>query len=236
MKEIIEIWQKTTGVVLISLCAALYAAVLIPFKPIVIIPGFTELRPAIVLPIIYSFMFGPVAPWAAAFGNLIGDFFGTLGLGSFFGFFGNFLYGLAPYRVWQAFGEEELIPFTVKRFMILTLGILLASASCALLIGWGVDMLGLVPFPALAITIFVNNTLLSTLLSPFLLHLLYRRMKGLGILYIAKKKGRRYKFLIIFLLFFTLSGLILGSILSLKREEITGLVLPFCLSCLLLLI
>ncbi len=42
MKEIFFMWKDTRMVVLTALSAAIYAAVLIPFKPIPIIPGFTE--------------------------------------------------------------------------------------------------------------------------------------------------------------------------------------------------
>ncbi len=76
MKEIFTMWKNTRMVVLVSVSAAVYAAVLIPFKVATIIPGFTEIRPAMVLPIIFSFLFGPAGAWGAAFGNLIGDFFG----------------------------------------------------------------------------------------------------------------------------------------------------------------
>ena len=47
MREIVSMWANTRMVVLAALTAALYAALLIPFKPIPIIPGFTELRPAV---------------------------------------------------------------------------------------------------------------------------------------------------------------------------------------------
>ena len=43
----------------------------------------------------------------AAFGNLIGDFFGTLTLGCLFGFIGNFLYAYVPYRAW---GVHRMAP------------------------------------------------------------------------------------------------------------------------------
>ncbi|MEK6619131.1 MAG: QueT transporter family protein, partial [Nitrospirota bacterium] len=85
--------------------AAVYAAILIPFKiGIPLIPGFVELRPANALPIVASLLFGPVAAWGAGIGNLIGDCFGTLGPGSLFGFLGNFCYGYVPYLLWGRLG------------------------------------------------------------------------------------------------------------------------------------
>jgi ABC-type dipeptide/oligopeptide/nickel transport system ATPase component len=48
------------------------------FKGIPLIPGHTELRPANVIPVVSALLFGPAEAWGGAFGNLIGDFFGTL--------------------------------------------------------------------------------------------------------------------------------------------------------------
>ncbi|MBC7289406.1 MAG: QueT transporter family protein, partial [Armatimonadetes bacterium] len=88
MGDAIAVWRHTKMIVLVALTAALYAALLIPFKSIPILPGFSEIRPANVVPIVASLLFGPAAAWGSAIGNLIGDFVGTLGPGSFFGFVG----------------------------------------------------------------------------------------------------------------------------------------------------
>ena len=74
-------WDNTRLVVFAAICASLYAAILIPFKVLPLIPGVTELRPANAVPVICSFLFGPAAGWGAAIGNVIGDFFGGLGPG-----------------------------------------------------------------------------------------------------------------------------------------------------------
>jgi energy-coupling factor transport system substrate-specific component len=104
MRELLEVWRNTRLIVQVAVTAALYAALLIPFKAVaVIIPGVTEIRPANAIPIVCALLFGPAAAWGSAFGNLIGDFFGTLGPGSIFGFIGNFLYAYVPYRVWGVY-------------------------------------------------------------------------------------------------------------------------------------
>lgn len=109
MREIFAVWRDTRMVVMIAVTAALYAAILIPMKIIMpLVPGFTEVRPANVLPILFSFLFGPVAAWGAAFGNVVADCFGTFGPGSIFGFFGNFLYGLLPYKLWRFWSGRVL--------------------------------------------------------------------------------------------------------------------------------
>lgn len=67
MREVLEVWRDTRAIVLVAVTAALYAAILIPMKVLMpLIPGFTEVRPGNVLPILFSFLFGPVAAWGAA--------------------------------------------------------------------------------------------------------------------------------------------------------------------------
>lgn len=238
MKELISMWKNTRMIVLTALTAAVYAAILIPFKvAIPLVPGFTEIRPANVIPVIFSLMFGPAAAWGCAFGNLIGDAFGTFGPGSIFGFVGNFLMGFIPYKMWQAFGKGELIAesrrstarsaiialiaaavialivglaaryteltskpktyvpvislvamiciFLVLRFLSVRYFILAftASAACGVFIGWGVHILGLVPFPALGNIIVLNNVIASVVLGPILLPVLYPVVKRMGLLY-----------------------------------------------------
>jgi energy-coupling factor transport system substrate-specific component len=187
MREVLTMWRHTKMVVLVALTAGVYAAILIPLKGIPLIPGFTEIRPANVVPVVFSLLFGPAGAWGSAFGNLIGDFFGTLGLGSIFGFAGNFFYGLVPYKLWGKMG-----PFSAGQpldartgrlvFEFLLIGFL-ASTACADIISWGVDLFGLVPFGVLAPVITLNNFIAAAILGPFLLWLLYPRAKRWDILW-----------------------------------------------------
>ena len=187
MREVVTMWRHTKMVVLVALTAAVYAAILIPLKGIPLIPGFTEIRPANVVPVVFSLLFGPAAAWGSAFGNLIGDFFGTLGLGSIFGFVGNFFYGLVAYKVWGKMGPlssgEPLDARSVRRILEYLLAAFLASASCAALISWGVELFGLVPFGVLGPIITLNNFIAAAVLGPFLLWLLYPRAKRWDILW-----------------------------------------------------
>ena len=177
-------WKYTRMVVLVALTAAMFAAVLIPFKLLPIIPGITELRPANVFPIICSLMFGPAGAWGAAFGNLIGDLMGgTYGLGSYFGMLGNFLLGYIPYRLWRILTSKEpgtWSPTMLVRYLYVTL---LASIACGVTVGWGLDTLGLVPFHVLAPLISINNFITAGILGPLLLPVLYSRVKQWGLLY-----------------------------------------------------
>ena len=51
-------WNYSTMVVLTVLTAGIFAAILIPFKGIPLIPGLTELRPANVIPVVFGLFFG----------------------------------------------------------------------------------------------------------------------------------------------------------------------------------
>lgn len=172
MREVWRMWQYSPMVVLTVLTAGVFAAILIPFKGIPLIPGVTELRPANVIPVVFGLLFGPAGAWGAAFGNLIGDFFGTLGAASFFGFWGNFLAAYLPYKMWGHRPLDQL-----KRHLTgFVLAVLLGAMGCALLVGFGVQAMKLLPFSVIAVAVFVNNALITLILGPFLLGLLQPRV------------------------------------------------------------
>ena len=186
--ELRHVWQDTRLLVLSAQIAAIYAAVLIPFKVgIPIIPGFVELRPANVIPIVSSLLFGPAAAWGAGIGNVIGDCFGTLGPASLFGFLGNFLYGYVPYLLWGNLGwlSSGREPMVRSWWQGAEYVFVCACASmvCAATISWGVELLGLLPFWLLFPAIFLNNLVMATLLGPPLLLFLYPRVKQWNLYY-----------------------------------------------------
>src|SRR5699024_1517366 len=102
MRELFRMWKYTNMVVLVALSAAMYAALIIPFQSIPLIPGHTSLRVANVLPVALGLLFGPAGAWGAGIGNLIGDMFGTLSPGAVGGFVANFLAAYLPYKLWNA--------------------------------------------------------------------------------------------------------------------------------------
>ncbi len=191
MKEVIRMWQHTRMIILVALSAAIYAAFLIAFKGgIVIVPGITEIRPANVFPPIFGLLFGPAGAWGSAIGNLIGDIFGgTFGPGSIFGFFGNFALGFVPYKMWGAmFGlvpKDDPAPTTntLRKLIAFEIILLTAAAACGVIIGWYLDLAGIVPFAFLATFITINNFAAGFILSPILLTLLYPRIRKWGLLW-----------------------------------------------------
>ncbi len=165
MKPLGTMWKNTRMIILVAVCAAIYAAALIAFKTAIpLIPGITEVRVANIFPMVFSLLFGPAAAWGSAIGNLIGDIFGgTLGLGSIFGFVGNFLLGYLPYAMWTtlkpiADGKRELALQNWRSWVLYILLALISSAACAVVIATGLELLGLVPYPVLSTIITVNDT------------------------------------------------------------------------------
>lgn len=182
MKELISVWGNTRQIVIIALTAAIYAGMLIPFKAIQIVPGLTELRPANVIPVLFGILFGPAAAWGSAIGNLIADFFGTLSPGSAFGFVGNFFFSYTAYKLWHILVKDKVI-MDFRQGGIFILISIAASFVCAVIISSGVHILGLAPFKVLFTIIFINNSLMSSLLGIILMKVLYKRIERTGLLY-----------------------------------------------------
>jgi energy-coupling factor transport system ATP-binding protein len=182
VRDVFAVWRNTRAIVLVALTAGVYAAVLIPFKAIPVVPGITEIRPANCIPPVCSLLFGPAAAWGCAIGNLIGDFFGSIGPGSLFGFIGNFLLGYLPYRLWLAVAPRWRARGSLAQLPLYALVTLVSGAACALVIGFGADWLGLVPYSFLFPFITFNNALMGVALGPALLALLYPRAARWGLL------------------------------------------------------
>jgi energy-coupling factor transport system substrate-specific component len=107
MREILEPFQSRKGLRTIALCALVFAGMAVPFKVMVLIEGFTEVRPVNAVPVVVGLLLGPAAAWGCALGNLIADFFGTFSSASLLGFIGNFLAAYLPYKFWHAWKKRE---------------------------------------------------------------------------------------------------------------------------------
>ena len=84
-----------------------FLALGIPFKVMVLVEGFTEVRPVNAIPPIAGMMFGPIGALACGIGNVIADLFGTFNATSILGLFGNFAAAYLPYRMWHIYSDEE---------------------------------------------------------------------------------------------------------------------------------
>ena len=70
-----------------------------------------------------------------------------------------------------------------KKFGVFILLVLLASAVCAAMIAWWLDVLGFFPFVVFFALIFFNNAVMGGVLGPILLLALYPRVKRWGLLW-----------------------------------------------------
>ncbi len=184
MRDTITMWRHTKMVVLVALTGAAYVAILLPFKIATIVPGFTEIRPASGIPIVCGLLFGPAAAWGSAFGNLVGDIFGgTFGPGSVPGFIGNFLFAYVPYRTWRALRGSQPADGSPQQLPWVAACAALGGIACAVVIGFGVAAMQLVPYSVLAIAITLNNSVIGTIVAAILLPILYPLAHSFGLLY-----------------------------------------------------
>ena len=190
---VFTMWKSTRMVVLVAVVAAIYAVSLVPFKILTIVPGITEIRPGAAIPVLCSLLFGPPAAWGAAIGNLVGDVMGgTLTPGSFGGFLGNFLYGLLPWAIWQAFTRDEPRLRSLRHLLLFALGVLVSSVVCAIIIGLGLGAFGVLPWNVaigVIYSISFNNIVIGLVLGGILLKILYPAVHALGLTYSQLRPG-----------------------------------------------
>ena len=105
------------------------------FKVMVLVPGFTEVRPINAVPVPTGLFFGPVAGIACAFGNLLADCFGQLAPSSSVGFIGNFMAAYLPYKLWYLYTEEEPNVHSIKNLVIYTWITFVAALAVTWMIG-----------------------------------------------------------------------------------------------------
>lgn len=109
----------------------------IPFKVMVLIEGFTEVRPVNAIPPIAGLICGPVGALAVGIGNLIADLFGTLSASSVLGFFGNMIGAYLPYRLWYIYSREEPNVHRNSNMVKYTFICFVAAVTVAWVLGFG---------------------------------------------------------------------------------------------------
>ncbi len=193
MRDIFAVFYDKRQIRFILPTAIVYVALLMPFKSLVIVPGFTEVRPANFIPALFGVLFGPAAAWGSAFGNLIADIAsalamgpaGTFSLGSIFGFAGNFVFAYAAYRVWSLLDDKNdagdgISPLQAVYFLVAGL---IGSILCAIIISLGLLLLGLQNLPqSVFMTMFIaiNNFIPVAVLGTLGLWLFYEKVKKAG--------------------------------------------------------
>ncbi|MCH5187409.1 MAG: hypothetical protein J1F63_03315 [Oscillospiraceae bacterium] len=116
---------------------AAFLALGIPFKVMVLVEGFTEVRPVNALPPIAGLICGPLGALACGIGNVIADLFGTFNATSLLGLFGNFAAAYLPYRMWHIYSDEEPNLHKNKNILKYVLICFTAALSVSALLGLG---------------------------------------------------------------------------------------------------
>ncbi len=185
--EIFKMWKYTKMNVLVVICAAIYAATLIPFKALVLIPGVTEIRPAAALPMVFGMLFGPAGAWGVAIGNFIADLSGgTFGINCIFSFFGNFVLSYIPYKFYYLLKGSEYykIKISNKKEVWRFCWILLVSTiACGMIIAYGQVVFKILPFYVLFTIIVINDTIVPIIIGIPLFNLLSPRLTRWGMVW-----------------------------------------------------
>ena len=172
-------------IVFMLLTAVLYMVSLYPLQGLTLFGGYTDFgRIGVAFPVAFSFLFGPAAAWGAAIGNILTDVaVQHVDVSSIFGFAGNLLLGYIPYKLWSTItADEPNLRSAINFFLFVGLAVL-ACVICGLVIGWGLNWLGLASFMPTSAIIAVTNALWATTAGSILLAFTYKYFRKRKLLY-----------------------------------------------------
>ena len=186
MFSAISMWKNTRMIVFVAVVAAFYATAQIVLDPLnfTVIPGVVSFKVSNIFTMFLGIIFGPAGAWGLGVGNAIGDFFtGNLALGSIFGFLSTFAVGFVGYTFWTWFRgqvDNEDPPIRTWRDIALyVLTGLVAAVASGVVLGWGLNLLGLAPFQLIS-NILVVNFGIANVVGIVLYFLLFSRIKSMG--------------------------------------------------------
>lgn len=150
----------------VKLCALtvilvfVYLVIAIPFKVMSVIPGFTDIRPVMLLKPVFGIFFGIPGCIAFAIGNLIGDIMSdSLRWSSIAGFAANFLGPFVFYVFWRWISKEPFSTRTGKSLLKLTAVVIVSSVIEALIITPAVKLIYPdIDFGLFALMVMINGT------------------------------------------------------------------------------
>jgi energy-coupling factor transport system substrate-specific component len=185
MRAVVTMWSNTRMIALVPVVAALYAAAEVALAPvsIVLIPGIVQFRASSILTMLLGLLFGPAGAWGVAIGNTVGDYFtGSLALGSFFGFWSSFIvpyFGYIGLSLLLDRRKSDAERWSRVRVIGLIVIALLAAPVSAVVLAWGLEVLGIAPFQVIA-NILVANFAIGDVIGVGLFLLLGPRVRRLG--------------------------------------------------------
>lgn len=197
MIDLLEMWKKPKMILFVFLTAVLYIALIFPTMSLTIFGGHADFgRVGIGVPVAFSFLFGPAAAWGAAIGNIFRDIItGGIDLASIPGFVGNFLVGYLPYKLWSLITTEKPDLRSLKKIGLFVAVAVIPCILCGVIIGTGLDVLGIAPFIPTGPLIALSNSVWAVLLGSILLAIIYPYASKRKLLYtdILGKKQKNGK-------------------------------------------
>ena len=134
------------------------------FKVMVLIEGFTEVRPVNALPVMFGLIGGPVGALACGLGNMAADLFGTFNSTSLLGLVANFIGAYLPFKLWPVFSDEKpnLKNFgNIAKYCVISIA---TSLTMAFILGVGLDVFFGIQIPQIYLFVLLNNIAFSILL------------------------------------------------------------------------
>ena len=148
------------GALLTLLLIAAYLIIAVPFKVMEVIPGFTDIRPVMILQPIYGIFFGIPGCLASAVGNLICDIISdSLKWSCIGGFIANFLGPLCFYIYCTRIVKDGFSLKKVKNLLSYCLVVLISAvAETAIITPMISAFYSDVQVPLFILTVMLNNT------------------------------------------------------------------------------
>ena len=140
-----------------------YLVVALPFKVMDVIPGFTDIRPVMLLTPIYAVFFGSQGCLSLAVGNLIMDIVSdSLRWSCIAGFVANFIGPFIIYWFWAHISKSPFSLRSAKNLLIHTMLIICAAFLETLIITPAVAIV----YPTVDIRLFATTVMLNSSLFP----------------------------------------------------------------------
>ena len=121
--------------------------------------GYSQIRPVNAIPAPVGLVFGQVGALACALGNLLGDLmhFDRYGGTAVLGVIGNFLLAYIPYKVWRAIYGDTVCVHSWRQIGLYVWTGVLSCLSCALILGFGLELITGEWYKEVVSGIFFNN-------------------------------------------------------------------------------
>ena len=119
------------------ICTAVFAVLGAAFKVMVLVEGFTEVRPVNAVPMLAGLSFGLIGALGCGIGNVIADLFGTFNLTSILGLFANFVAAYLPFKLWHLLKKEEPNVHTWKNIGTYVFLSAISALTAACMLGFG---------------------------------------------------------------------------------------------------